>query len=110
MPEIDTKQLHRKWERLIDPSHVEHEDIIRYLQDNPDRRSIPYLKEAIALKPSLDYLEYDDYGAYYKKCLWELQSIGTPESIALIEECSRSEIPELKEQALYRLKRIKETQ
>ena len=79
-------------QRLLDPDHDEHEDIIGYLQDYPDPASVPYLKRAIALKPALAYLDYDDYGAYYKKCLWALQAIGTDEA--------------LRTQALHRLDRI----
>jgi len=52
-------------ERLLDPTHDEHKDIIGYLQDYPDTASVPYLKSAIALKSALAYLDYDDYGAYY---------------------------------------------
>ena len=79
------------------------------LQDYPDDARVDYLRGAIDLKPALEYLSYDDYGAYYKKCLWALQEIHTDASLALIRECAESDIPELKEQALYRLKRIAET-
>lgn len=101
-------ELKAKWLRLKDPTHFEHEDIILFLEFNPDPRSVPHLREAIRLKPELEYLEYDDYGGYYKKCLWALQKIGTSDSLQVIQECSASEIPELKDQALYRLKRVKE--
>ncbi|MFT3744602.1 MAG: hypothetical protein QM785_09910 [Pyrinomonadaceae bacterium] len=95
--------LNEKWRKLLELDHFEHEDIIRVLQDNPDPRSVKILAKAIQLKPKLDYLEYDDYGAYYKKCLWALVSIGTAEAFDFIRRCSMSEIPELREQALYRL-------
>jgi len=93
-------------QRLVKLDHLGHEEIIRALQDNPDPGSIVFLQRAIAQKPQLAYLEYDDYGAYYKKCLWALQAIGTREAIAVIESCARSEIPELRAQALHRLARI----
>jgi len=93
-------------EQLLDPAHYDHEEIVALLQRYPENESVPYLRKAILLKPSLLYLEYDDYGAFYKKCLWALQDIGTPEAIALIAECSLSDDPMLKDQALYRLKRI----
>lgn len=93
-------------ERLLDPTHEEHEEIIRYLQDHPDPASAPCLKNAIALKPALAYLDYDDYGAYYKKCLWALQAIGTAEAIAVIRECASADDEALRMQALYRLERI----
>lgn len=93
-------------ERLLDPDHDEHEDIIGYLQDYPDPASVPYLKRAIALKPALAYLDYDDYGAYYKKCLWALQAIGTDEALAVIRACALSDDEALRTQALHRLDRI----
>ncbi len=58
------------------------------------------------LKPALAYLDYDDYGSYYKKCLWALQAIGTPDAIAVIAECARADDPALRRQAEYRLARI----
>ncbi|HEX7680877.1 MAG TPA: hypothetical protein VF713_22265 [Thermoanaerobaculia bacterium] len=93
---------------LVRADHCEHEEILRELQHSPDPRFIPFVCEAIRLKPNLAYLEYDDYGAFYKKCLWVLQAIGTPAAVAAIDQCSRSDIPELKEQALHRLSRISE--
>lgn len=92
--------------RLLDPDHDKHEDIIGYLQNYPDPASVPYLKSAIALKPALAYLDYDDYGAYYKKCLWALQAIGTEEALAVIRECASSNDQALRTQALHRLDRI----
>ena len=96
-----------EWDRLLQEDHFEHEDIIRVLQDRADPASVPILRRAIALKPRLSYLSYDDYGAYYRKCLWALQAIGTPEAIAVIDECAHSAEPALREQALYRLSRIR---
>lgn len=93
-------------EQLIDPTHFRHEEILSNL--DPAVENVFYLKRAITLKPTLHYLDYDDYGAFYKKCLWALQHIGTPAAIAAIEECSRSDDASLREQALYRLKRIAE--
>lgn len=100
------RDRHLEEQLLLEDWHREHEDMIRALQDEQDPRSVPILREAIRLKPRLEYLDYDDYGAYYKKCLWALQSIGTPEAVDLIRECAESEIPELKEQARYRLGRM----
>lgn len=114
MSEFESEYLERylfeRWMRLIDPSHQDHETIIADLQAQPDSQSVPYIKQAIALKPQLEYLEYDDYGAYYKKCLWALQAIGTPEALQLIRDCTASPIPELRTRATYRLKRIAEIQ
>lgn len=95
-------------ERLLDTSHEDHEEIVRLLQDYPENESVPYLRKIIQLKPELGYQQHDDYGAFYKKCLWALQDIGTPDALALIRECTSSMDRALKEQAEYRLKRIAE--
>ena len=65
---------------VLDINHRSHEDIIGILQNCQNHSSVPILKKAILLKPKLEYLEYDDYGSYYKKCLWALQDIGTDEA------------------------------
>ena len=91
---------------LLDTHHQMHEEIIRFMQYYADPDSVPILRKAIALKTQLKYLEYDDYGAYYKKCLWALQDIGTEEALIVIRECTNSEDPVLKEQAEYRLTKI----
>jgi hypothetical protein len=100
------EELEQTWIKLNDPSHFEHEDIIHFLEFNPDPRSVPRIRDAINLKPQLKYLDYDDYGAYYKKCLWALQKIGTPEAVQLIKDCAESEITALRDQARYRLEKI----
>ena len=98
--------LMHECQRLLRADHIEHEGILRKLQSHPDPRFIPYVEGAIRLKPSLPYLEYDDYGAFYKKCLWVLQAIGTPDAIAVIRAYSASEVPELAQQAQHRLARL----
>jgi len=100
------KFIETERERLLQHDHFDHEAIVHRLQAVPDPASIPYLRQAIAMKPQLPYLHYDDYGSFYKKCLWALQDIATPDALALIVECSHSEVPELRNEALYRLKKI----
>jgi hypothetical protein len=95
------------WLLVAEDWHRKHEDIIGTLQDHADPRSIPCIKQAIDLKPRLEYLAYDDYGSYYKKCLWALQDIGTPEAIAVIQDCTESQDSALREEAFYRLSKIK---
>lgn len=92
--------------RLLQEDHIDHEEIIRALQKAADPYSIPFLRKAVFLKPSLKYLDYDDYGSYYKKCFWALRTINTPEAIAVIREFTTSEDAVAKEQALYRLSKI----
>lgn len=86
--------------------HKSHEDMIGLLQKWRDPRSVTPLKNAIQLKPQLDYLEYDDYGAYYKKCLWALVDVGTSEAISVVKECASSDDSVLSEQAAYRLSQL----
>jgi hypothetical protein len=75
----ETREKVVAWcERLVRQDHFDHEQIIRALQDAADPYSIPFLREAVRLKPRLSYLDYDDYGSYYKKCFWALRAIGTP--------------------------------
>ena len=95
------------WLLVTEDWHYKHEDIIGFLQDSADPRAIPLIIKAIDLKPRLEYLAYDDYGSYYKKCLWALQDIGTLEAIAVIENCTKSQDTALAEEAFYRLSKIK---
>ena len=94
-------------ELLLRLDHRQHEEIVGNLQASRDSYAIPFLRKAIELKPRLKHLEYDDYGSYYKKCLWALQAIGTKEAVEVIAECARSEDEVLREQAAYRLRRIR---
>jgi HEAT repeat protein len=94
-------------EMLVDGSHQLHGDIIRSLQDRKDPYAIPFLRRAVLLKSNLEYLSYDDYGSYYKKCFWALCAIGTPEAFAVIEDFANSTDNVIREQARYRLSRIR---
>ena len=93
-------------ERLLQAGHFEHEDIIGCLQDFADPYAVPFLREAVLMKPCLSYLEYDDYGAYYKKCFWALNAIGTDDAITTIEEFASSNDSVVKREALYRLSKV----
>lgn len=91
---------------LTEDWHISHEDLIGRFQDAEDPQAVPYLRQAIELKARLKYLDYDDYGAYYKRCLWALTAIGTPEAMAVIKKYANSDIEALREQARYRLTEI----
>ena len=91
---------------VVNIHHTSHEDIVGTLQHLGDEKSIPFLKEAIDIKPELKHLEYDDYGAYYKKCLWALTAIGSDEAKYVISGFASSAIPELKKEAIYRLSKF----
>lgn len=86
--------------------HINHEDLIGMLQELADSTTIPALQAAIALKSKLEYLSYDDYGSYYKKCMWALHDIGTADAIAVIKQCAHSDDEALRDQALYRLSKM----
>jgi hypothetical protein len=93
-------------ELLVADFHNRHEDIIRILQDAADARAVPFLRQAALLKPSLDYLNYDDYGGYYRKCFWALAAIGTLDAIAVLQDFTTSEDPSISEQACCRLSEL----
>ncbi len=104
---LDLRQIViEKCEQLLRTDHREHEEIIRFLQDASDPYAVPFIKQAILLKPQLDYLAYDDYGSYYKKCFWALKAIGSRDAIELIKEFAESVDPIIKEQAQFRLSKI----
>jgi hypothetical protein len=98
--------VNEKCEKLLRTDHREHEEIIRFLQDAADPVAVPFIKQAVLLKPQLDYLAYDDYGSYYKKCFWVLKAIGNRDALDVLKEFSESVDPIIKEQALYRLSKI----
>ncbi|XDD49392.1 hypothetical protein AB3N59_13400 [Leptospira sp. WS92.C1] len=87
--------------------HTTHDQIVHLLKDFSDESSIPYLKETIKLKPNLSYLDYDDYGSYYKVCLWALADIGTKESFEAIKAYRNSNDEALRKEAIYRYEKIK---
>jgi hypothetical protein len=91
---------------LVETWHTSHEAMVGLLQEWRDPASVPPLKQAIQLKPRLAHFDYDDYGAFYKKCLWALTEIGTTDAVAVIKECAASEDPVLREQTAYRLGKL----
>ena len=91
---------------LLRTDHYDHEEIIRFLQDAADPHAIPFLKQAVFLKPQLAYLDYDDYGAYYKKIFWALRAIGTKEAIETIQDFISSEDSVIQKEAAYRFAKI----
>jgi len=94
-------------ELILEDWHMQHEDMISIMQKKASPTSITFLQHAIRMKPKLNYLDYDDYGAYFKKCLWALRAIGTPQAIFAIEECAASQDIVLKEQAEHQLAEIR---
>ena len=104
-----------KKEELLDVSnilitedwHKEHEDIIGTLQACKDPSSIKPIVTSV--NNNYQHLrDACDIGSFAKKCSWALYSIGTEEAFNAIEELSKSKDEEVKEQMIYRLKRIRE--
>ena len=91
---------------LTETWHHSHEDILRYLQRHPSPTSVKSIGVAITLKSQLDYLSYDDYGAFYKKCFCTLAVNPNPSAIDLIRKYSGSDDEILREQAEYRLAKV----
>ena len=105
--QLDTPNRTSVFETLLDQTwHFSHEYMIRYLQDHASATSVEPLRRAVELKPQLEYLEYDDYGAYYKKCFWALAVNPDPRAIDVIREFANSGDEVLREQARYRLNKI----
>ena len=87
--------------------HWVHEELVRALQDLADPAGIPILREAIALKPKIGWEDdYVESRSFFQRCSHALRAIDTPESLALIEECSYSNNSPLRDEALYRLLKI----
>ena len=106
VPKLNAGLSGRFEELLIETWHHSHEEIIRYLQNNPSDSSIEAIRLAILLKPQLKYLHYDDYGAYYKKCFWALAVNPNPNAIDVIRDFLDSDNEALRKQAIYRLGKI----
>jgi hypothetical protein len=94
-------------ELLINPNHRSHQQIAKNLQDDAPRpTSVPFVRKA--LESNFDYLEYtcSDSGAIAKWFSWLLYSIGTTEAIDLMREYSNSSNEGIRNEMLYRLKKI----
>lgn len=102
----ESKTTQEQCERLLLLDHDDHQEILWDLQMRKDPYAIPFIKQAVFLKPQLLYLDCEVDATYFKRCLWVLQEIGTPEAIQLIQELTHSEIDVLVEQAKYRIYRI----
>lgn len=103
---VPSAAIHLVHQLLVQTWHTRHEELVRLLQKWRDPTSVSPLAQAIQLKPRLAYLDYDDYGAFYKKCLWALAAIGTPEAVSAIQQCATSKDAVLREQAAYRLGKL----
>lgn len=93
-------------ELLINPHHRKHQEIAKHLQDYPSPATVPFVRKVLESK--FDFLEYtcSDSDAIAKWFSWLLYSIGTTEAIDLMKEYSNSSDDGIREEMLYRLKKI----
>lgn len=91
---------------LITRYHHKHQEVARRLQELKNPSSIPYVRRALA--SGFDYLTYtcSETGAIAKWFSWILAEISTQEAIEVLEEYSHSSDEGIKNEMLYRLKRI----
>jgi len=94
-------------ELLINPNHQGHQTIGRALQEIANPATIPFVQKA--LDTNFDYLEYtcSETSAIAKWFSWLLYAIGTKEAVDVIKKYSLSANTGIKEEMLYRLKKIK---
>ena len=94
-------------ELLINPNHRSHQQIAKTLQDEaPSATTVAFVRKALESK--FDYLEYtcSDSDAIAKWFSWLLYSIGTTEAIDLMKEYSNSSDEGIRNEMLYRLKKV----
>jgi hypothetical protein len=94
-------------ELIINPNHRNHQEIVKTLQDfAPSPSTVPFVRKA--LESNFDYLEYtcSESDAIAKWFSWLLYSIGTTEAIDLMKEYSSSSDEGIRNEMLYRLKKV----
>jgi len=93
-------------ELLINPNHRKHQEIAKGLQDYPSPTTVSFVRKA--LESNFDYLEYtcSESNAIAKWFSWLLYSIGTTEAIELMKEYSNSNDEGIRNEMLYRLKKV----
>jgi len=93
-------------ELLINPNHRNHQEIAKGLQDYPSPTTVPFVRKA--LESNFDYLEYtcSESKAIAKWFSWLLYSIGTTEAIELMKEYSNSNDEGIRNEMIYRLKKL----
>lgn len=91
--------LNEKW-------HISHEQILSILQQYPTEANLSSICDAICIKSSLEYLDHDDYGSFYKKCFWAIYVIKTQSAFECIESYCNHENSLIRKAALYRYGKI----
>lgn len=89
---------------LVEGWHQSHEDIAFLLQKLKSPTSAKWLFRAATM--TFDYLEYDEFFALARKCMWALAAINTAESVAMIQQLATSDNEVVREHAEEQLERL----
>lgn len=82
--------------RRDDVSELPHlEDMADILSETGNPGAIPTLERAISNEP-----RWDEYHHLAKKCIRALASFNTPDSISALRRVARSEVPEIRQEAV----------
>jgi len=94
---------------LLEDWHTRYEDIIHEIQKQKNPKSIPYIEAAMQNK--YDYLISYGTGVrqFINQCGHALKSIGTDDAISVIYEFSDSENLILRDEMLYRISSMTES-
>jgi hypothetical protein len=93
---------------LVMPGHGHHQEITREIQLARYAYSVPYIRQM--LESRFIFLQYtcSEHGVIAKWFGHALADIGTTEALAMIEEFTRSDDPEIADEMKYRLERLAE--
>lgn len=89
---------------LIEDWHQIHEDIAFLLQKLKSPTSAKWLFQAATM--TFNYLEYDEFFALSRKCMWTLSAIDTPESKEMIRKLAASDNEVIREHAVEQLEKL----
>ena len=89
-------------EHLLLDTHNRHEEIARILQSFRSPISLQALvSRCSSAPPQADAI--DDGDALFRKCVWAIHDIGTPEARVSLEQLARSEIESVRKYSIRRL-------
>jgi hypothetical protein len=75
-------------EAILMPWHSRHEDLASALQRTKYPRAVEALFQAAHSRH--DYLDYDEFFGFARKCTWALADIGTPEAKERLRDLAQS--------------------
>ena len=90
---------------LIEDWHYKHEDIVSVFEDLTPPEVVDILYQTAFKK--YKYLACDgDYNSLSQRCLWALRKINTSKALEKLLECSKSDDPYIRKEALMHLEQI----